>query len=787
MRVLICLLLLLFVACSDKSVDSPSGGSEDTPRLILGYNDAGIESDIPIIQTDPPPPPPEPELTREERCAQTTIQETQAYCACFPDCCDRQRWYCPPNPRQTIDVMQVILEVCDENKQRCEFGVDQDCPPPEIISQSECMTQWECPPGTSGEFIRWFECQLEDGTLGQQQIICDKGSLRHMPCRPCDPESCDTEDNDCDGIVDEGFFDCENECGPGVGLCVEGQVTQCNAAQPGEERCNFEDDDCDGNIDEGQRNVCDLCGPVPADTCDGLDNDCDGSTDEELIRECETACGRGVETCDGGNWISCTATQPTDEECDGEDNDCDGQVDEQLECLCTINDVGNLQPCSEPPLICGQGFKTCECVDPGCTEMRMTECAALCQYVPMPEPPVCDPRVGIALQQEECNNFDEDCDQTVDENLTQACYTGDPETLLVGVCVPGEVYCERGAWGNDRNEQFEPGFCLGEITPQEEICDGADNDCDGVVDYGEEIRETDILFIVDWSGSMDDEIAAVKIALNRFATHFAAEEPLQWGLIIGPKEFEEDGDEYLVKVSDISPFDQFLASFAALGSEGMDTGNEMLLDAVYLAVQNISGNANVDIAATRWFADTGSRPAKENFSITWRPNSERIVIIFSDEVEQSFLQHPARNIPGRPITKAVVENAVSAGIRLKVYAFSGGGWAGRADFWTDISTAGNGANFDLTSNALSMYNDLMSIIDEACLPREDVQAAQQEVEFFPENSGEYFIPFYKNYVETSFYSPLFSIASDENVSTSFKVDHRFYDTRLLQCIDLKRM
>ena len=124
----------------------------------------------------------------------------------------------------------------------------------------------------------------------------------------------------------------------------------------------------------------------------------------------------------------------------------------------------------------------------------------------------------------------------------------------------------------------------------------------------------------------------------------------------------------------------------------------------------------------RWFADTGSRPAKENFSISWRPNAERIVIVFSDEVEQSFLQHPARNIPGRPITKAVVENAVSAGIRLKVYAFSTGGFAGRPDFWSDISSAGNGANFDLTSNALSMYNDLMSIIDEACLPRQEAEA-----------------------------------------------------------------
>ena len=475
---------------------------------------------------------------------------------------------------------------------------------------------------------------------------------------------------------------------------------------------------------------------MPAESCDAIDNDCDGNTDEDLIRECQTPCARGLETCSAGNWISCTARQPIDEECDGEDNDCDGQVDEQLSCLCDIDDVGNLIPCTEAPLICGQGFKTCECANADCTEMRMTECEALCSYLPAPQPN-CDPRVGLVLQQEECNSFDEDCDQNIDENLTQACYTGQPDTLFVGVCTPGEVYCERGTWGNDLNGAFTEGFCLGEVTPQEEICDGADNDCDGVVDYGEEIRETDILFIVDWSGSMDDEIEAVKIALNRFATHFAAEEPLQWGLVIAPKEFEEDGIEYLVKVSDISPFEQFLASFAALGNQGMDTGNEMLLDAVYLAVQNISGNANVDIAAARWFADTGSRPAKENFSISWRPNSERIIIIFSDEVEQSFLQHPDRNIPGRPITKPVVENAVSAGIRLKVYAFSTGGFAGRPDFWTDISSAGNGTNFDLTSDALSMYNDLMSIIDEACLPREEQARVKFDNRIYFESSIEY--------------------------------------------------
>lgn len=716
---------IVLISCEDRVSDQSSSGSG---RGITPLVDVSVfRPDVYILDWSIPPAP-EPDLTREERCAQTPIGETQAYCQCFPQCCSRQRWYCPPNPQQTIDVMQVILEVCDENKVPCEFGADAHCPPPEIISQSECNTQWECPPGTSGEFIRWFECQLEDGTLGQQQIICDKGSLRHLPCRPCEQETCDTEDNDCDNLIDEGFFDCQTECGPGVGLCVEGEISQCNADQPGEERCNFEDDDCDGQIDEDQRNVCNTCGPVPADICDGEDNDCDGTTDEDLVRECETACERGLEICDNGNWISCTATRPSDEECDGTDNDCDGQIDEQLNCLCTVNDIGNLMPCAEPPLLCGQGFKTCECVDPACQEMRLTDCAALCTYVPLPEPPVCDPIRGIALEQEECNNFDEDCDQFIDENLAQTCYTGDPDTLFVGVCVPGEAYCHQGAWGNHRppNNEFEPGLCIGEITPQEEICNGADDDCDGVVDYGEEVRETDILFIVDWSASMDNEIAAVKIALNRFATHFAAEEALQWGLVIAPKEFLDSNREYLVKVADISPFDQFLAAFAALGSEGMDTGSEMLLDAVYLTVQNISGVANVNIPETQWVGNTGSRPAKENFSISWRPNSERIVIVFSDEVEQSFLRYSDGSILGNPINKGVVKDAVRAGIRLKVYAFSsGGGFGNRSRHWEDVALAGNGSLFNLSFNAVSMYNDLVSIIDEACLPRDD---ARQDAE-----------------------------------------------------------
>ncbi len=671
---LICFLTVsALVSCSDNSVSSSMNPdahriSVDSSLLDAAYADIYyIDFLFPDAYIDP--------------CERVTSSEDN-FCDCKPECCQRQMWYCPPSGLG-VQASEVVMNICNDMFEVCDRSQDLTCPPNEVLSRSGCNTILQCPPGIENDITISVRCEIE-GVEGQQQILCSKGNIEYGECIVCEPE---------------------------------------------EERCNYKDDDCDGEIDEEQRNVCDACGPVPQDICDNVDNDCDGTIDEELVRPCETACERGIETCMAGNWISCTATQPSDEECDGEDNDCDGQIDEELNCLCTADDVGNLMPCFESPLLCGQGFKTCECVDENCTEMRMTDCAALCTYLPVPEPPPCDPRIGIVLQQEDCNNFDEDCDESIDEDLTQACYTAQPETLFVGVCSPGEMYCSRGAWGNDVDNNFQAGFCLGEVTPQEEICDGADNDCDGVVDYGEEIRETDILFIIDWSGSMDDEIEAVKIALNRFSTHFRAEEPLQWGLIVGPKEFVEDGDETLVLVSNISPFEQFLASFSALGDEGMDTGSEMLLDAIYLSTRNISQDAPVDIAATSWWRDTSSLPDKENFIINWRDNSARVIIVFSDEDEQSYLRDADDpEGPGRPITAEIVAATAAASINLKLYTFSK---PFNGD-WEDMAIATGGRNFQLTSDALSMYNDLMSIIDEACLPREEgPQAALMSYPFEP--------------------------------------------------------
>ncbi len=56
---------------------------------------------------------------------------------------------------------------------------------------------------------------------------------------------------------------------------------------------------------------------------------------------------------------------------------------------------------------------------------------------------------------------------------TRKCYNGPKGTEGVGICKMGEQRCTaEGKWGE----------CEGEVTPQKEVCDQKDNDCDGTVD-----------------------------------------------------------------------------------------------------------------------------------------------------------------------------------------------------------------------------------------------------------------------------------------------------------------
>ena len=112
---------------------------------------------------------------------------------------------------------------------------------------------------------------------------------------PAAEEVCDGQDNDCDGLTDEGY----DEDGDRVATCF-GDCADDDAAR-GPQRLeitdNDIDDDCDGDVDEVD-----------------LDNDGDGFTG---------ACG----DCDDGN----AAINPhAEEECDRVDNNCDAIVDAEI-------------------------------------------------------------------------------------------------------------------------------------------------------------------------------------------------------------------------------------------------------------------------------------------------------------------------------------------------------------------------------------------------------------------------------------------------------------------------
>lgn len=173
-------------------------------------------------------------------------------------------------------------------------------------------------------------------------------------------------------------------------------------------------------------------------------------------------------------------------------------------------------PCSEP---CPSG-QVCVVIQQEryclqrCSSVQDCKAGEACSFLARTTPSFCLPCASNT--EEVCNGKDDDCNGFIDDGLTkvngemihnncpagqvctegrcqpkeapkcvpgaqQACYTGPQGTRDVGLCKAGEQTClPQATWGE----------CKWEQAPQTEICDGKDNNCDGVVDDPYRVGDT---------------------------------------------------------------------------------------------------------------------------------------------------------------------------------------------------------------------------------------------------------------------------------------------------------
>jgi hypothetical protein len=311
----------------------------------------------------------------------------------------------------------------------------------------------------------------ECASTGQTTCV---GGIESDTCTPGTPsaETCDNLDNDCDGSFDEDFTDLGMTCTAGIGACestgnyvctADGLGTECSATPgtPGTEgpvgnpTCDDTiDNDCDGTTDEEDQDCACVTTGLLDNNCDGIDDDCDGTPDDEYVST-QTTCGvgecasTGRTTCvDGVEGDTCTPGTPSAETCDNLDNDCDGAVDEDL----------------TQPTTCGVG----ECA--GNTGVETCNAGVWGNDT-------CDPLAGATA--ETCDNLDNDCDRSFDEDFTDLGMTC---TAGIGACeATGNYICSADGSGTECNAT--PGTPGVEGPYGNPTCgDTVDNDCDGIAD-----------------------------------------------------------------------------------------------------------------------------------------------------------------------------------------------------------------------------------------------------------------------------------------------------------------